>query len=277
MAKRILIQTTIPRVEDDWHVGRFSILASHLRSLGHEVVARDREPGADPVLTVLDQGGFDQLWLFAVDVGDGLSADECAAIGRFREGGGGLLVTRDHQDLGCSVCTLGGVGKAHHFHTTNPEPDEGRRRRDDQATRDIDWPNYHSGSNGDFQSIRVEDSSHPLLADGVGGSLAFLPSHPHEGAVSAPFDEPDAHVIATGISQVSGTPFNLIVAFEGRGGAGRAVAQSTFHHFCDYNLDPRAGCPSFVSEPPSDRILTDPRGRQSAQRYFQNLAEWLSP
>jgi hypothetical protein len=55
------------------------------------------------------------------------------------------------------------------------------------------------------------------------------------------------------------------------------VAQSTFHHFCDYNLDPRAGCPSFVSEPPSDRMLTDPRGRSAAERYFRNLAEWLSP
>lgn len=277
MAKRILIQTTIPKVEDDWHVGRFSILTAHLRGLGHEVVARNRDVGADPVLTTLDQGGFDQLWLFAVDVGDGLNSDECAAIGRFRERGGGLLVTRDHQDLGCSVCTLGGVGKAHHFHTTNPEPDEGRRHRDDQETRDIDWPNYHSGSNGDFQSIRVTAPSHPLLADGEGGLLTFLPSHPHEGAVSAPADEPDAHVIATGVSQVSGAPFNLIVAFEGRNGGGRAVAQSTFHHFCDYNLDPRSGCPSFVSEPPSDRILSDPRGRQAVDRYFRNLAEWLSP
>ncbi|HEY9236031.1 MULTISPECIES: hypothetical protein [Phenylobacterium] len=278
MAKRILIQTTIPSAEDDWHVGRFSILANYLRGLGHEVVARDRQAGADPVLANLDQADFDQLWLFAVDTGDGIHADECAAISRFRAGGGGLLVTRDHQDLGCSVCALGGVGKAHHFHSANPEPDVRRRRRDDVVTTNIDWPNYHSGANGDFQAIQVEDEAHPLLDDGAGGLLAFLPSHPHEGAVTAPADEPDAHVIATGVSEATGARFNLIVAFEGRvPGQGRAVAQSTFHHFCDYNLDPRSGCPSFVSEQASDRILTDPRGRQAVERYYRNLAEWLSP
>jgi hypothetical protein len=277
MTKRILIQTTIPSVEDDWNVRRFSVLADHLRSLGHQVVARDREPGADSVLASLDQSDFDQLWLFAVDVGDGLPSDECAAISRFRDRGGGLLVTRDHQDLGSSVLTLGGVGKAHHFHSTNPEPDPDRRRRDDQVTGYIDWPNYHSGANGDFQAIRAERPEHPLLRDGAGGVIGFLPAHPHEGAISAPPDEPAAQVIATGVSIVTGVRFNLIVAFEGEDRAGRAVAQSTFHHFCDYNLDPRLGCPTFVSEPPSDRILTDPRGRQAAERYFQNLAEWLSP
>ena len=30
---RILLQTTIPNHEDDWHIGRFSLLAEHLRSL----------------------------------------------------------------------------------------------------------------------------------------------------------------------------------------------------------------------------------------------------
>ncbi|MBP6877879.1 MAG: hypothetical protein KBC34_07650 [Phenylobacterium sp.] len=270
---RILLQTTIATTPDDWHVGRFSLLAAHLRSLGHQVVAHDREPGEDPVLSSIDAGDFEQLWLFAVDVGEGLTASESAAIARFHAAGGGVLVTRDHQDLGCSVRRLGALGQAHHFHTVNPEPDPARCCRDDQATAYIDWPNYHSGANGDFQTIRAELAGHPLLDDGQGGTLAFLPAHPHEGAISAP--APAARVVATGTSQVSGARFNLIVAFEGDGG--RAVAQSTFHHFADYNLDPRLGCPSFVSEPPADRILTDPRGRRAAERYFQNLAEWLSP
>lgn len=287
MAKRILIQTTIPAIADDWHVGRFSILANYLGSLTDDagaqrfqVTARDRSPsgGPDQVLSALDTSDYDQLWLFAVDVGDGLTVEDCAAIGRFRERGGGIMATRDHQDLGSSICTLGGVGKAHHFHSTNPEPGE-RCRRDDQATADIDWPNYHSGSNGDFQAITLADPGHPLVRDpdGEGGRLGFLPAHPHEGAVSAPPDEPSARVVATGVSAVSGARFNLIVAFDGDDGMGRAVAHSTFHHFCDYNLDPRAGCPSFVSEPPSDRMLADPRGRRSAECYFRNLAEWLSP
>jgi hypothetical protein len=30
---RILLQTTIPTIEDDWSIGRFSLLAGHLASL----------------------------------------------------------------------------------------------------------------------------------------------------------------------------------------------------------------------------------------------------
>ena len=125
MAK-ILLQTTIPPTENDWHIGRFSLLRDYLAQLKgergeplFEIVARDRDPVGKPdwVLSQLDRSDFDELWLFAVDVGDGLTAEDCAAISRFRNRGSGLMITRDHMDLGSSVCTLGGVGLAHHFHT----------------------------------------------------------------------------------------------------------------------------------------------------------------
>ena len=122
---RILLQTTIPETEDDWHIGRFSLLREHLASLKDEagnglcqVAARNRESAAgadDPVLSTLDRSDFDELWLFAVDIGDGLTAADCRGITRFRQRGGGVLATRDHQDLGSSLCTLGGVGRAHFF------------------------------------------------------------------------------------------------------------------------------------------------------------------
>ena len=67
------------------------------------------------------------------------------------------------------------------------------------------------------------------------------------------------------------------MAFEPGPGAGAAIAQSTFHHFCDYNLDPRDGCPSFVDEPPGDAIVRDPGARAEVERYFENLARWLAP
>ena len=275
MPTRILVQTTIPFAEDDWHVGRFSRLTDRLAALPDVLVtARNREapPGqTDPVLGALDTAAFDQLWLFAVDTGDGLDADECAAIGRFRRRGGGILATRDHMDLGSSLCTLGGVGAAHFFHSRNLDPDESRRTRDDQQTRDIDWPNYHSGANGDPQTITVAGARHPVL-EGVG----HLPAHPHEGAVGAPPDDPSARVIATGRSQSSGLTFNLAVAFERRPLAGRAIAQSTFHHFADYNLDPAMGCPSFVTEAPGDGFRRDPAALAETYRYFENLAGWLS-
>lgn len=272
---RILLQTTITPTQDDWHIGRFAMLRDRLAAMpGVTVFARDRgaPPGeTDSVLGGLDRGGeFDQLWLFAVDVGDGLNGEECTAISRFRKAGGGLMVTRDHMDLGSSVCSLGGVGKAHYFHSQNPDPEEVRRARDDPYTTHIDWPNYHSGANGDFQTVQVEGDRHPLL-EGV----EVLPAHPHEGGVGAPKTDPTARVIASGVSKVTGVRFPLAVAFSGEDGAGRAVAQSTFHHFADYNWDPRAGAPSFVDEPPGDAMLRDPRGLGSTHRYVENLARWL--
>ena len=287
-ATRILLQSTIEPTLDDWHIGRFSLLREHLEGLRGEggeplyaVTARDRgaPPGAtDPVLEKLDRSDFDELWLFAVDAGNGLNEEECAAIGRFRTRGGGLLVTRDHMNLGSSVCTLGGVGKAHHFHDRNPNPDPGRQCRDDPFTTTISWPNYHSGANGDYQEITPLGELHPLLADpqAPGKALRYLPSHPHEGDVSAPPDDPTARVIATGRSKVTGKTFAIAVAFEPQaGGNGPAVAESTFHHFADYNWEPARGSPSFVSEPPGDGLANHAEARRSTRQYVTNLARWL--
>jgi len=275
MPTRILLQTTIRPEPDNWHIGRFSRLRDHLASLeGVHVTARDRAapPGeTDPVLGGLDRSDFDQLWLFAVDEGDGLNGEECAAIGRFRKAGGGLMVTRDHMDLGVSVCTLGGVGAAHHFHSKNPEPDASRHRRDDPYTTNIDWPNYHSGANGDFQEVEIVAPPHPLF-DGV----RRLPAHPHEGAVGVPPEDPSARVIARGRSKATGRPFNIAVAFEAGPDGGRGLAESTFHHYCDYNLDPRDGCPTFVTEPPGDAMVRDPTALPEVLRYFENVARWLA-
>lgn len=274
---KILLQTTIPFTEDDWHIARFSQLTAHLAGLdGVEVTARDRAvPGGqtDPVLGALADSDYDQLWLFAVDTGDGLNAEECAAIGAFRARGGGLMVTRDHMDLGSCVCSLGGVADAHYFHSSSQDPDPARNARDDVETGYIDFPNYHSGANGDWQAIRAEGAVHPLLRDGD-GALDRLPAHPHEGGIGVP-PGAAARVIATGVSKVSGRPFNIAVAFEDAG-KGRGVAQSTFHHFADYNWDPRLGCPTFVSEAPGDGMLRDPEGLRQTRRYMTNLAGWLS-
>ncbi|WP_218016220.1 hypothetical protein [Sphingomonas asaccharolytica] len=284
---RILLQTTITGIADDWNIGRFSMLRDYLAGLTDEegaplcdVTARDRTaPGSpDPILSTIDRSDFDELWLFAVDTGDGLDPEDCAAIGRFREDGRGLLVTRDHMDLGCSVCTLGGVGAAHFFHSSHLDPDPTRHVIDDRETSYILWPNYHSGANGDFQQVSVVDPPHPVLQDRgtPNGLIRYFPSHPHEGAVDAPAEDPTARVIATGVSRVSGRQFNLVVAFEPTPNGGPAIAQSTFHHFADYNWDPNKGCPSFVSELPGDGLAHSPEARASIRTYVRNLALWLA-
>ena len=294
MPIRILLQTTIPPTEDDWNIGRFSLLHEHLNSLvdgeGNrlcEVTARNRAQNAagdDPILSRLDNADLDELWLFAVDAGNGLSVKDCEGITRFRQRGGGIMATRDHQDLGSSLCTIGGIGAAHFFHSRNIDPDESRRAVDDQDTPSISWPNYHSGNNGDYQHVNAVEPVHELLRKegSASGLIEFFPAHPHEGAVGVPAGEKDARVIATGVSQTTGRPFNLAVAFERArdkhgNNLGRGVAEASFHHFVDYNWDIESGCPSFLLEAPGDGIKREPRKLEDIKTYLNNLAVWLAP
>jgi hypothetical protein len=255
--RNILIQTTIEAAVEDWSIQRFSLLVQLLRDQRDangaplfKVLARDRAVGGqpDPVLAGLDRSDIDVLWLLAVDVGNGLHPEECRAIERFRQRGGGVLVARDHMDLGSSVCGLAGIGAAHHFHTHNPEHDERRRVNDDTGTPAILWPNYHSGRNGDYQPVTICAPLHPVLADPSSptGAIRWFPAHPHEGAVSAPPGQ-DARVIAQGRSIVSGEMFNLAVAFEG-----------------------------FVSEAPGDGMHTHPAALADIHRYVVNAVHWLA-
>src|SRR5260370_41648178 len=171
--KNILLQATIAYERDNWSIERFSILADLLSKIEDEsgkkmfqVTARDREnlsSGEDRILSKLDESGFDQLWLFGVDAGGGLGSQDCAAIDRFHQRGGAILTSRDHQDLGISFCTLGGIAASNHFHSKNPELDLERRIADDRDTPGISWPNYHSGSNGDFQFVEAAPPLHQIM------------------------------------------------------------------------------------------------------------------
>jgi hypothetical protein len=284
---KILLQTTIPPVEDDWSIARFCRLHAYLAGLRDElgevafdITARDRAPLGvpDPILANLGDEDFDSLWLFAVDAGDGLMKEDCEGISRFRKRGGGILLTRDHMDLGSSLCSLGGVGDAHHFHSKNINSDAGRREIDDSYTTDILWPNFHSGANGDFQEIFAIEPLHTVLTDphSASGRIRFLPSHPHEGDVDAPKTDRSARVIATGKSRVTGRLFNIAVAFERSADGGRALAQSSFHHFADYNWDISSGKPSFVTESPGHAFAHSFEAQRSARQYIANVALWLA-
>jgi len=195
----ILLQCTIPYAEDDWHVGRFALLAQELRKVG-DVLARNLEPdgkGDDKVLSGLSRARFDEVWLLGVDGGTALSARDIAGVNAFQREGGGLLTTRDHQDMGMWLRQVERVGGAHFFHTKEfCEPDPERLCPDDLGTKTISWPNYHSGRNGDLQKIEAVDPLHPLLEKPGGARLERFPAHPHEGAVRVPTGEPRAREVA---------------------------------------------------------------------------------
>ncbi|MBD1881345.1 hypothetical protein [Coleofasciculus sp. FACHB-T130] len=291
---RILLQTTIPTTEDDWSIWRFSLLRDYLASVTDEagnplfeVTERDRvldADGNDPILSTLDRSDFDQLWLFALDTGEGLTEKDCAGINAFRKRGGGILTTRDHQDMGCSMYGLGDIGAIHFFNTKNPDPDESRWCIDDPYTTYISWPNYHSGRNGDYQKITPTEPIHELLRNpnSPSGLVEYFPTHPHEGAIGVPAGAKNARVIAMGKSLITGRPFNLAVVIESEKDTdgntlGRAVAASSFHHFVDYNWDIEKGCPSFVDEAPGDGMNQEPRALEDIKTYARNVALWLAP
>ncbi len=291
---RILLQTTIPTTKDDWSIERFSLLRDYLASLKDEtgkpiveVTARDREENAegnDPVLSTLGESNFDELWLFALDTGGGLSQQDCAGITAFHQQGKGIFTTRDHQDMGVCMCNLGSIGALHYFQSKQQHPDEAERCIDDIYTKTISWPNYHSGRNGDYQTITPVEPLHELLnnPNSPSGRIELFPAHPHEGAVGLSLEDKNARVIARGKSVVSGRPFNLVVAVESTkdeqgNQLGRTVAQSTFHHFVDYNWDIEKGCPSFVDEPPGKGMKENPQALEDIKTYVRNLAMWLAP
>ena len=286
MAK-ILLQTTIPKIEDDWHVGRFRLVADLLRADGHQVIARDHEAsadGSDPVLARLAESDFDQLWLIAADTGNGLAPADVRGILRFRERGGGVLAARDHQNLGASLLNLGAIGTVNHFYRYNRERDRRRLRRDDRDNPGITYPNYHSGRNRDYQRIVPLEPVHEVLQSkkSPSGVVEFFPAHPHEGALSVPPNMPYARAIATSMSTESGRAFNLAVAIEneptGNGHpCGRAIALSTFHQLADMNWDPTIEGPSFVTEPYGDGVRENPGRLEIFKDYIRNLARWLSP
>lgn len=286
MATRILVKTTIGAIENDWNVGRFSMLAAHLGSLRgpsgsplYEVVAHNRaenSAGDDVDLAELPDGGYDQLWLIGTDVTGALTAGDVEHITRFRRRGGGTLLSRDHEDLGACLTQLGSVGATQFFHTANPDPNESRRCPDDRETPSISWPNFHSGRNGDLQSVSPVEPLHPLMRRASGESIRSLPAHPHEGSVGVPPTlEAVARVVAHGRSVTTGARFNLCVAIE-EPGMGRAVSDASFHHFCDYNWDPRRGAPTFVTEPQGNAVLQSPDSLDDTHRYVENIAAWLA-
>ena len=280
---RILLQCSVTFAVDDWHAGRFSLLAGELARLA-DVTARDREPAGidgDPVLLGLSRTEYDEVWLLAVDGGTALTPAECEAVNGFQRSGGGVLTARDHCNMGLWLRSIKGAGSAHFFNDPSCcEPDSSRRVRDDRETASIDWPNYHSGKNGDVQPVTVVEPLHPLMRNhrAANGRIGWFPSHPHEGAVCVPATDPRARSVARGRSLATGREFDLVVAFERTPEEPwRAIAESSFHHFADYNWDTSKGAPSFVTEPEGDAIRRSPHLLDDVRSYVGNCVEWLAP
>lgn len=121
---------------------------------------------------------------------------------------------------------------------------------------------------------------HPLFYYKPGRYIECFPDHNHVGALSMPdsFDtevwplglneqpQPQPHVVAYGINQRTAERIDLIAAYHGdRAGVGRAVVDSTWHHYFNINL---SGFP---------RVAPEDSAADQIGQFYANLAVWLSP
>lgn len=269
--QRILLKTTLPYARDDWHIRRFSMLHLQLSAITDhsgnalfEVIAHDRRDdgeGNDLDLHSLFEQGIEQLWLFAVGCLRGLSPADIEAIDYFRQRGGACLIARNATDTANCLSQFDIIGTAF-----SPQK-----------------LSYYSGADGDYQEIQYNAQNlHPILQKAQGQRLHYLPAHTQEGELQIPVDCEDfAQVIAQGYCQQHHQPFNLAIAIEQTADVygytlGRAVLDASFQRFTDYNLDPRFGCPSFLSLPSGNAMLTHPQAREDTNTYFCNIALWLA-
>jgi hypothetical protein len=120
--------------------------------------------------------------------------------------------------------------------------------------------------------------THPLFFYKGGKSIRVFPDHPHEGEVIIPtkFDEkewpkrgkiwPRPRVIAHGIDHRNFRRLKIHAAYNGdRAEVGRIVADSTWHHYLNKNLD-------MFRSPAAEGSVADQIGQ-----FYGNLAIWLSP
>src|SRR6266699_6022361 len=97
-------------------------------------IASSTALGHDTDLEEAARGAYGRLWLIAVDATGALTQVDVGNISRFRQSGGGILLTRDHQDLGACLTKLGAVGATQFFQTINADPDASCRCPDDTET-----------------------------------------------------------------------------------------------------------------------------------------------
>jgi hypothetical protein len=233
------------------------------------------------------------LWRFGISSGDRLTAGEKTAVHQFMDAGGGVLHTGDHASLGQGIAgAIKRVGKMRQYPAPNaisPEWNNTLRegatpgfqfvdQSDDvpQPTRLRHYPVWTS-----YPWWFYRSQPHPILC-GKNGPIDVFPDHQHEGEAVAPTSYPAAEwpsssgfqpkvdVIAWGpvISPDAnpGREIGLVSVYDGhRADVGRVVADSTWHHWFDINLDGFPGSTSGQAH--LDQILC----------YFLNCAVWLAP
>ncbi len=118
---------------------------------------------------------------------------------------------------------------------------------------------------------------HPLFLYKQGRAIQLFPDHLHEGAATVPAElnsdwktvngiQPKPRIVAYGLDKRNGRKFKLLSVYDGDAvGAGRIVADSSWHHYFNDNLN---------RFPPQSRLNS---AADQIGQFYANLALWLAP
>ncbi|MCA0233598.1 MAG: hypothetical protein LCH91_24275 [Bacteroidetes bacterium] len=241
--------------------------------------------------TSVNLNDFDQVWLFGINSGSGLSQSELSVVEAYMNGGGGLFATGDHGNLGSALCGNIPRVKDMRYWTDTPagasnDANEvsmsGRRRNDTNRPRLGDATSLFFDNQSDNipQTIAVRTFGsgmpHPLLSISTNvrasGIIDIMPDHPHEGEckpetsftinnVTVPTQIIATSFVLGGSTTGGGSGkaltdphcFPSIAVWDGRlASVGRVVVDSTWHHFVNVNLN-GVGSQGGMGFTPNDR------------------------
>ena len=282
-APQALLLSTIATDANDWHIGRFSLLGTMIRTAGEEMdpsfnLTISDYPTSDAdrkaLQDDLSSGRYGQIWLIAPDLDNGPDAGFFRALEAAVKGGTDLVIARDHTDLGFCLLELkdclDDVGQTQTFQRTWTDLPKDREYAD-PACAAIVTPCVVTGQNGGVQICR-QRAEHPLLnfASMIPGHLV-IPAHPHEGVIRKV--AASQTVLLSSFSITSGREQTTAIVDEADG-RGMVLHHSTFHHFADYNLDVAKGAPDFVLDPPSTQTAESPALLNDIKAYVRSVVRY---
>lgn len=256
--------------------------------------------------TSVTLSNFDEVWLFGIESGASLSANEVTTIEAYMNGGGGLFATGDHGFLGSALCSqIPRVQDMRHWADTTPGNDANEVSMTGKRRNDTNRPGvgqtvsdrFDNQSDDRPQNIAVRTFGgglpHPLLSISTSmrpsGIIDIMPDHPHEGEckhekifsvinpVTGTAQNVSSQIIATSFvlgGSISGGKdatdphcFPSIAVFNGRlANIGRIAIDSTWHHFVNINLNGSGSVLSGLSASDFDVV----------QRYYMNISRWIT-
>ena len=291
---------------------KYKVTLAHRRNVSDFAM---QNPSSNPVIvnriknfnfdTSVTLNNFDQVWLFGIESGGGITTNEINKIDSYMNGGGGLFCTGDHGSLGKTMCgAIPRVKDMRIWDNTNASNDINEVSMNGARRNDTNRPSvgqsvaisFNNQSDNIPQNIAVRTFGsglpHPLLSISTSkrasGIIDIMPDHPHEGECTQEkiftVTNPITGATQTISSQIIATSFVLggnvsggkaatvphcfpsISVFDGRlANIGRIAIDSTWHHFVNVNLV-ASGAGVGLSNADFDAV----------QQYYMNIATWIS-